>query len=33
VRLTPPVWGIAAVAIALWLWNVGFNPTFDQILL
>jgi hypothetical protein len=33
VRLRPPVWAIIAVAGAMWLWNVGFNPTFDQVLL
>lgn len=32
-RLRPPVWSLLAVFGALWLWNVGFNPTFHQLLL
>jgi len=27
------VWSIFAVLGALWVWNVGFNPTFHQLLL
>ncbi|HTL86309.1 MAG TPA: DUF2752 domain-containing protein [Acidimicrobiia bacterium] len=29
----PPVWGVFALLGAMWLWNVGFNPTFHQWLL
>jgi hypothetical protein len=29
----PPLWTLWAVLGALWLWNVGFNPTFHQWLL
>ena len=29
----PPLWALWAVLGALWLWNVGFNPTFHQWLL
>jgi uncharacterized protein DUF2752 len=32
-RLRLPQWSIFAVLGALWLWNVGFNPTFHQLLL
>jgi hypothetical protein len=32
-RLRPPLWSLLAVLGALWLWNVGFNPTFHQLLL
>jgi hypothetical protein len=32
-RVRPPVWSLLAVLGALWLWNVGFNPTFHQLLL
>ncbi len=28
-----PIWSIVAVLGALWAWNVGFNPTFHQLLL
>jgi hypothetical protein len=29
----PPLWTLWAALGALWLWNVGFNPTFHQWLL
>jgi hypothetical protein len=32
-RLRPPPWGVFALLGAMWLWNVGFNPTFHQWLL
>ena len=32
-RLRVPTWVALAVVGALWLWNVGFNPTFHQLLL
>jgi hypothetical protein len=32
-RLTPPLWLTIGTFGALWLWNVGFNPTFHQLLL
>jgi hypothetical protein len=28
-----PVWGVALLIGALWIWNIGFNPTFHQWLL
>ena len=32
-RVRVPTW-VAGVAVAgLWLWNIGFNPTFHQLLL
>jgi hypothetical protein len=33
VRARPPTWGPVVVLGALWFWNVGFNPTFQQYLL
>ena len=33
VRLRPSAWLFGVVLAALWLWNVGFNPTFHQLLL
>ena len=33
VRLQPPLWLIGSALAALWLWNIGFNPTFHQLLL
>ena len=33
VRARPPTWLMACALGALWLWNVGFNPTFHQYLL
>ena len=32
-RLQLPAWSIFAIVGALWAWNVGFNPTFHQLLL
>jgi hypothetical protein len=32
-RAHPPVWAISAALGALWVWNIGFNPTFHQYLL
>ena len=32
-RARVPIWSIFAVLGALWLWNIGFNPTFHQLLL
>lgn len=32
-RLRMPVWSVLAVFGTLWLWNIGFNPTFHQLLL
>ncbi|HYL50552.1 MAG TPA: DUF2752 domain-containing protein [Acidimicrobiia bacterium] len=29
----PPLWALWALLGALWLWNVGFSPTFHQLLL
>jgi hypothetical protein len=32
-RVRFPTWGVAIAVGALWVWNVGFNPTFHQLLL
>ncbi len=32
-RVRFPLWSVLAVFGALWLWNIGFNPTFHQLLL
>jgi hypothetical protein len=32
-RLRLPPWSFAVVFGALWIWNIGFNPTFHQLLL
>jgi hypothetical protein len=32
VRLQLPAWSIVAAIGALWVWNIGFNPTFHQLL-
>jgi Protein of unknown function (DUF2752) len=32
-RARLPLWSIFAVLGALWVWNIGFNPTFHQLLL
>jgi hypothetical protein len=32
-RLRLPMWSVFAIVGALWLWNIGFNPTFHQLLL
>jgi hypothetical protein len=33
VHARPPTWVMACALGALWLWNLGFNPTFHQYLL
>ena len=33
VRVQPRLWLIVSALGALWLWNIGFNPTFHQFLL
>ena len=32
-RVRVPMWAVAVVFGALWLWNIGFNPTFHQLFL
>jgi hypothetical protein len=32
IRLRAPMWVALAGVAALWAWNIGFNPTFDQLL-
>ena len=32
-RLRIPLWTAVVALGALWVWNVGFNPTFHQLLL
>jgi hypothetical protein len=32
-RVRVPLWIAGAAVAALWLWNIGFNPTFHQLLL
>ena len=32
-RIRLPWWSFAVVFGVLWLWNIGFNPTFHQLLL
>jgi hypothetical protein len=32
-RLRAPAWALFATLGALWLWNIGFNPTFHQLFL
>ncbi len=32
-RLRVPIWAVFTVFGALWLWNIGWNPTFHQIFL
>ena len=32
-RLRLPMWSLFAIVGALWVWNIGFNPTFHQLLL
>lgn len=32
-RIPTPTWSIFAILGALWVWNIGFNPTFHQLLL
>lgn len=33
VRTRPSLWLIGVTLGVLWLWNIGFNPTFHQLLL
>jgi hypothetical protein len=33
VRAKPPIWLAIALLGGLWIWNIGFNPTFSQLLL
>ena len=33
VRARPPTWLFGVALGVLWLWNIGFNPTFHQLLL
>ena len=32
-RLRIPMWTIVAALGAMWIWNIGFNPTFHQLFL
>ena len=32
-RARPPLWTMWVALGALWVWNIGFNPTFHQLLL
>lgn len=32
-RLRISTWSLLAIVGALWIWNVGFNPTFHQLFL
>lgn len=32
-RIRPPTWALVAAFAVLWVWNIGFNPTFNQLLL
>jgi hypothetical protein len=32
-RVRAPAWTLFAIVGALWLWNIGFNPTFHQLFL
>jgi hypothetical protein len=32
-RLQVPMWGAGVAIAVLWVWNIGFNPTFHQLLL
>jgi hypothetical protein len=32
-RVHVPIWVVGLAVSALWLWNIGFNPTFHQLLL
>ena len=31
-RIHIPLWSVFAILGALWVWNVGFNPTFHQLI-
>jgi len=32
-RLQAPTWSLFSILGVLWVWNIGFNPTFHQLLL
>ena len=32
-RIHISMWSLFAILAALWVWNIGFNPTFHQLLL
>jgi hypothetical protein len=32
-RRPVPIWGAGIAIAVLWVWNIGFNPTFHQLLL
>jgi hypothetical protein len=32
-RVRAPLWSLLAVLGALWIWNIGLNPTFHQLFL
>ena len=32
-RMSVPLWAAIATLGLLWVWNIGFNPTFHQLLL
>lgn len=32
-RVRPSTWLVSCVLGVMWLWNIGFNPTFHQLLL
>jgi len=32
-RLHVPMWSLFSILGVLWVWNIGFNPTFHQLLL
>lgn len=31
-RIRVPMWAVATTFGVLWLWNIGFNPTFHQLI-
>ena len=31
-RVRLPMWSVAIAIGALWIWNIGFNPTFHQLI-
>jgi hypothetical protein len=31
-RIRPPIWAQWATLGVLWFWNIGFNPTFHQLI-
>jgi hypothetical protein len=32
-RVSVPMWVVVIAFAAMWVWNIGFNPTFHQLLL